>query len=309
MAAFELRGHACSAERRVIRWACGSHALHPVLRALGGAGEVILHRAGFDLRERLEIRGGHIVRLQRKTKLRETIQRSRKVIDRVVGNWKRTVAALVVHFEAEVEDPFFADLNVIRDFLPARRLAVAAFIERKFRVNQFAVILDEPLDAVVRPATLFIGGERDNDVAIRLEAFLLVEDQIREPNRGLRLVVAGPAAVEISVLLDELEGVHAPVGAQGLDDVGVREQQDRLKLAGTVVADHEVRLLGARPANKNIGIRKARRAQSSCCCLRDGGRRPSGEPGLNFDEFLVDFARQRPLRFRPRGLWNCSGMQ
>lgn len=43
-----------------------------------------------------------------------------------------------------------------------------------------------------------------------------------------RLVVERSAAIEIAVFLDHLERVALPVGTFRLDDVDVRDEQDRL---------------------------------------------------------------------------------
>ena len=83
-------------------------------------------------------------------------------------------------------------------FLPSTFFAPAAFVQRKVGIDQVAVIFDQPVDAVVRAAAFFVGGERDDDVAVRLEAFAFVSDQIGDPDGGLRFVVAGAAAVEDS---------------------------------------------------------------------------------------------------------------
>ena len=110
--------------------------------------------------------------------------------------------------------------------LAADGLAPSAFVQAELGVDQLALVLQQPLDAVVRPAAFLVRRERDDDVAIGLEAFALVANQVRDPDRRLRLVVAGAAAVEVAVLLGERERIHAPVFALRFHDVGVREQQD-----------------------------------------------------------------------------------
>ena len=69
-------------------------------------------------------------------------------------------------------------------------LAPSAFVEAQLGVDQVALVLEQPLDAVVRSAALFVGRERDDDVAIGLEPFALVANEVRDPDRRLRLVVA-----------------------------------------------------------------------------------------------------------------------
>ena len=88
------------------------------------------------------------------------------------------------------------------------------------------MLLEEPGHAVV-PAALFVGGQRHDEIAVGHEALLPVADQVGHEGRGHGLVVGGAPAVEVAVLLEQLEGIDGPVLAVGLDDVEVREQQQR----------------------------------------------------------------------------------
>jgi hypothetical protein len=137
------------------------------------------------------------------------------------------VAALVVHLEAIVDHVLLAELHVVRDRFAGDGLAPAAFIQGVLGVDETALVLEEPLDAVERTAAFLVGGERNDEVAVRLEPFALEANEIGDPDRGLGLIVACAAAVEVAVLLDEGERVHAPVFALRLDDVRVGEQQER----------------------------------------------------------------------------------
>src|ERR1700689_361521 len=98
------------------------------------------------------------------------------------------------------------------------------------------MIFDEPVDAAVGAAAFFVGGEGDDDVAVGLEAFLLVLDQVGDPDGGLRFVVTGAAAVEVAVFFGEDEGIERPVFAFGFNNVGVSEEQERFFLAPAVGA-------------------------------------------------------------------------
>ena len=86
-------------------------------------------------------------------------------------------------------------------------LPAAAFVQAELGVDELAVILDQPLDAVV-VAALLIGGQRENDVALGHEVLLLHAQQVGDEDRGHRLVVGGAAAVEVAVLFDELERIE-----------------------------------------------------------------------------------------------------
>ncbi len=126
----------------------------------------------------------------------KTVERSGEVINRVVRNRQGAVAALIANYEAEIENVFFADLKIVRYFLAVRRLAPSTFVERELSVDQIAMILKQPVDAVVGTTAFLVGGERDDDVAIRLEAFTLVANEVGDPDRCLRFVVASAATIE-----------------------------------------------------------------------------------------------------------------
>src|SRR6266403_3264971 len=125
------------------------------------------------------------------------------------------------------------------------------------------MILEQPFDAAVRAAALFVGGEGDDDVAVGLESFLLVANQIGNPQGGLRLVVTRTASVKKTVLLYQLKRLHGPVFAFGFDDIGMGEKQDGFAVAGAVIANNDIALLRDGAAEKDIGIRKAGGFQAS----------------------------------------------
>src|SRR5690349_14134475 len=141
--------------------------------------------------------------------------------------------------------------------LAANHFAPAAFVEGKIRVDQIAAIGEEPVDAVEGPAPLFISGKRNDDVAVRLESFLFVLNQVGDPDGGLGFVVAGAATVKIAVAFDELKRIHAPIFALGFHDVAVGEQKNGFQLAGAAVTDDEVGFAGIRAAEKDVGIGKS----------------------------------------------------
>src|SRR3954471_13778406 len=110
--------------------------------------------------------------------------------------------------------------------------SAAAFIDGKRRVDEIAVLLHQPFRAV-RVATFLICREREDDVAGWLEPLLLIANQIRDEDRGHRLIVAGASAEEVAVLLVEREWVAWPVATERGDHIQVREEQDGLGSAGT----------------------------------------------------------------------------
>jgi hypothetical protein len=66
----------------------------------------------------------------------------------------------------------FAGLNAIGDVLAISDHSTSAFIQCILRIDQLTVILQEP-DHTIVGTSFLVGGERHDDVAIRLEAFPL----------------------------------------------------------------------------------------------------------------------------------------
>ena len=63
----------------------------------------------------LEVRARHVVGLEREAELRQSIERAGEVVDRVVRDRQRAVAALVAHLEPIVDDVLLAHLDVVRE--------------------------------------------------------------------------------------------------------------------------------------------------------------------------------------------------
>jgi hypothetical protein len=85
----------------------------------------------------------------------------------------------------------------------------------------------QPARAVEGALGLLAAGQRHLEGALELDVLGLEPGQGVDPHRRHRLIVAGAAGVEVTVLLDQGEGVAGPVGALGLDHVDVGEQQQR----------------------------------------------------------------------------------
>ena len=165
------------------------------------------------------------------------------MVDRVVLDRQRAVAAGVRHLEVEILVHLLARLDLVGQVLALPHVAAAAFVDRELGVDQILVVLHQPVDAV-EGAAFLVGRERQNQIAIGREAFLLQANQVGDELRRHRLVVARAAAVEEAVLLEERERIERPVLALGLDDVEMREQQQRLAArAGAARARDQVALL------------------------------------------------------------------
>ena len=82
--------------------------------------------------------------------------------------------------KAIVHRHFFAGLDVVAQGLAISQAHAAAFVEGKLGIDQeVAMVLEQPLDAhAVAVEDLFVGFEHHDDVAIGLEAFLFVANQV-----------------------------------------------------------------------------------------------------------------------------------
>ena len=96
------------------------------------------------------------------------------MVDGVVRDGKRAVAALVAHLEPIVDHVLLAHLYVVREPSAVQRLAPAALVQRIFGVYQLTLVLEQPLNTIERSAAFLVGRERDDYVAIGLEFLALV---------------------------------------------------------------------------------------------------------------------------------------
>ena len=171
------------------------------------------------------------------------------------------------------------------------------------------MILDEPRDAIVSAAAFFAGRECHDERALGHHVLALEPKQRLGERRRAILDVARAAAVEESVALGELVRVDRPVGAERLDDIEMRDQEDRLERGGRPLHAHDdVRILVA------VGTEHVYVGGGKACvekALRDGvcgGRRASFlVRRLGLDELLKDRASlgliwgERGLCTRGRG--------
>ena len=204
-------------------------------------------RPRLDLRHLREVRRRHFVRLERKAEAARAARARRPD-----GRWRCPAQAsscgrpccvtskrkLTTYFSLtcrslEIRLPFSVSPQP-----PSLSAKSASIRSRWFLISQSTPLYGPPPSSSAVSATMMSRSG--------LNPSRFVPDQVGDPDRGLRLVVAGSAAVEVAVLLDEQERVHAPVLALGLDDVRVGEQQDRLARAGAVIAHDEIELLRRR---------------------------------------------------------------
>jgi hypothetical protein len=129
-------------------------------------------------------------------------------IDGVVRPALRAVAATILYRELEISVCLLRDADVDRDCLAAAGVDLGAVgVERVGGIDQVASVGKQPIDAV-GIACLLVRGECENDVAISAKSFPLKTDQRRHHDRVAVLHIRRAAPIIISILLDELEGIH-----------------------------------------------------------------------------------------------------
>src|SRR6185436_2433164 len=132
--------------------------------------------------------------------------------------------------------------------------------------------------------------------------FLLVPDEVRDPDRGLRLVVPGAAPVEIAVLLQQREGIDAPVFALRFDHVEVREEQERLGLPRPAITHDDVGLVRRRSRDHDVLAREAGVEEALRHRLRRGSGLARAVARVGGDELGVDGPDELASRLGRDGL-------
>ncbi len=230
VAALDQRGDAGGAQPRVVRRLPRQHGQgFRVLRVVHDPPHRFAGLAADEVGRALEELLGHLVQHDRKVVLADRQQRLRQLVDRVLANRQRGVAARVLRSEPEGEVDLLGRLDVVRDLAAVPLRAAATLVQGESGVDQLPVLGEQELDSVAGPG-LLVGGERDHDVPLGDEALPAPADQVGGVDRALVLVVRRAAAVEVAVPLLERErrDVGAPVLGQGVDHVDVGHQQDRL---------------------------------------------------------------------------------
>ena len=116
-----------------------------------------------------EIGLGYSVEFERECVGLQASKRVGDVIDGVVGCGLRAVAPGTGGGKLIVAVELLGSLHVKRDRLAMIRVhAPGIGVEHERRVDQVAVVLEQPIDTI-RLATFLVGGERQDEVAIRLE--------------------------------------------------------------------------------------------------------------------------------------------
>ena len=165
-------------------------------------------------------------------------------------------------------------------------------VEREFGIDQVAVIFQQPIHAV-RLSALLIGGERQDDVAVRDIAFLLQTNEIGDGNGIGFLHVLGAAPIEIAVLFHEFERIGGPILAPRLDHVEVTDDQNgaRRRAGPSPIAGNQISLTVIGPEDDNIGCGKPSVEQSLRHGLRSRRGASDGIGGVDLDQLFENVVR------------------
>ena len=138
------------------------------------------------------------------------------------------MAARISRSELKVGIQFLSRVhNDVERFAMLSGHAAAIGIEHKVAVDQVAMILQQPINAV-RCAAFFVCRKGENDVAIGLKPSLLQADESGHRNGVAVFHVLRASSIEIAVLLDKLKRIRGPVLTAGFDDIQMSNGQDRL---------------------------------------------------------------------------------
>src|SRR5262249_10796918 len=159
----------------------------------------------------------------------------------------RAVPAAVLHIKLEVNVVLLAGLQSQQSALAFLDDKIAGIrVDAILCVNELAMVLEQPLDAV-RFAAFFVGGKGKDQVARRDPAFALEANKAREQQRVTVFYVAGAAPVEVASGFGELEGIEVrrPILLERLHHVEVTEEENWFSvLIPSAQTHHQIVLVG-----------------------------------------------------------------
>ena len=230
--------------------------------------------------------------------------------DGVVWPGHAAVAAGVCGLDPEILHRLLAHLHGQALRLAIRAVAAtAAFVQSEFGHDQLGPVLGQPIGAVEGVGGFLAAGQRQLDGALWRLAGLHADQQIG-PDAGLRLVIKGAAAIEIAVLLDQLERAARPVFRLGGDHVEVAQQQHRFHLGiAALQMDNNTAVLGefrhGKLGDVRIGIAGGLEAQRQLAGQR--GAAAGGKAGVCFHHLLEQRAEGRLAGLLAGILGMCGG--
>lgn len=214
-----------------------------------------------------------------------------EVVDGVVGAGLGAMAAGVAGGHGEGEEGLFGSLHGVGGEAAIACLGASGVdVDAELGVDEVAAVLEEPVDAVGFGAAFFAGGEGEDEVAVRGEAFAFEADEVGDEEGGVALDVLGAPAVEVAVAFEEAEGIDGPVVAAGFDDVEVGEEDDGAGCAAATEAGDEVALFGGGDDDLHVGFGESGGAEAVGNELGGGGAVAGGGRGVGLDQFAEDVA-------------------
>src|SRR5439155_6756270 len=167
----------------------------------------------------------------------------------------------------------------------------AVQIDAIFRVNPVAMLVEQPIHTVGR-AALFVGSQRENQIAVRQIPFLFQADEIGDQDGVAFLHVFGTAAVEVAVLLNEFEGIGGPVRTERFHDVEVPDEKNGLAFSGAAKTSDEIFLAFVGTGYFNVVVGETSVAQAFGHGLGSCRDVANGIGGVDFNKLLENIARQ-----------------
>src|SRR5882762_3917903 len=192
------------------------------------------------------------------------------------------------HSEIRIENRhrLFRWLNAREQTLVLIFLKFAAVqVDAVFRIYPIAMFPEQPVHAV-EGAALLIGGQRENEIAIRQIAFFFQADEIGDQDGIAFLHIFRATAVELAVFLDEFEGIRGPVRPERFDDVQVPDKQDGLAFSGSAKTRDEILFPFVRPGYSYVGLGEAPVEQTLGHRFGSSGDVANGVGGVDFNELL-----------------------
>src|SRR5216683_6223106 len=202
------------------------------------------------------------------------------------------MATSVQRFESKINVDFFAGLNSREQTFVFILLKFASVqVDAVFRIYPIAVFPEQPVHAI-EGAALLIGGQRENQIAVRLIAFLFQADEIGDQDGIAFLHVFRAPAVEVAVFLDEFEGIGGPVRSERFDDIQVPDEKDRFAFSGSAKTRDKVLLPFIGAGYLDIALGETSVAQTLGHRFGGGRHVANGVGGVDLDELLKDVVRQ-----------------
>ena len=249
-------------------------------------------------RHPLEEGARNLVELRRELVRAQAAEGGGEAVDRIVLGGQRAVPAGIVHLELERHVHFFARLHRSHQALAVQDHRIAGVhVEHVRRIDQIAMMAEQPFDAVVIAAAFFARRQREDQVAVGAISLLLESQERGDQNGRPILDVLRAAAVEVAVLLHEGERIHRPVFALRLDDVEMREQEDRLFPTRPAKPRDKIAVLRTFETD-DLHVRrwKPRIAESLGHRVGGDGGAAARASGVDVDELLEDVARALIVR-------------